>query len=154
MKRTLVLLTCLACLATLAFALDLEAGEEKEAEIVQVPLTWQQAALTDGEELYTELCAVCHGLEGAGDGPAAKALAKPLADLRLIQRHNNGRFPRKAVENTIRGNADIEAHGTMDMPIWGRAFTDARPDYKLARRLALAEQRIYNLTAYLESIQD
>ena len=39
------------------------------------------------------------------------------------------------------------------MPIWGRAFADARLDVKPFRRQALAKQRIFNLTAHLESIQ-
>ncbi len=32
-----------------------------EVEVKQAPLTWQQAALSDGEQLYLELCASCHG---------------------------------------------------------------------------------------------
>ena len=153
MRVLLVVLLCACCLTTLTMAADQEADENQKPEIREVPLTWEKAALSDGGELYAELCAVCHGLQGSGDGPAAKALAMPLSDLRQIKQNNDGEFPWEAVENTIRGRADIPAHGTIDMPVWGRAFTDARPDHKLARRLAFADQRIYNLTAYLESIQ-
>jgi len=41
-----------------------------QVTVKEAPLTWQQAALTDGEELYVELCAVCHGNGAKGDGPA------------------------------------------------------------------------------------
>lgn len=151
MKRSLVFV---ACAVVLALAVGLEAVEkEPPIEVVQVPLTWHQAALADGEALYMELCAVCHGADGTGGGPAAKALTKAVPDLTLIRLHGDGIFPRAAVERTIRGEGDIPAHGTLDMPIWGRAFTDARPDHKPGRRWAQAEQRIQNLTAYLETIQ-
>ncbi len=34
-----------------------------------------------GAALYPQHCAVCHGVEGHGDGPAAKTLPMPPADL-------------------------------------------------------------------------
>ncbi len=149
MRNSLVVL---ACLAALVLAFTVEAAEKEE--VVQVPLTWQKAALSDGEELYVELCAVCHGVDGTGGGPAAEALAKPLPDLTAISAANKGVFPRADVEKAIRGQAEIAAHGSLEMPIWGRAFFDARPDLKQGQRWALAEQRIFNLTEYLESIQE
>ena len=142
----------LACLAALAVAFTLEAAEKQE--VVAAPLTWQQAALSDGEELYVELCAVCHGRDGTGGGPAAEALAKPLPDLTALSAATDGVFPRAAVEKAIRGQGEIPSHGSMEMPIWGRALFDARPDFKPSRRWAVAEQRIFNLTEYLESIQE
>lgn len=149
MRRSLVVL---ACLAALVLAFTLEAAEKQE--VVEVPLTWQKAALSNGKELYVELCAVCHGMDGTGGGPAAKALAKPLPDLTAISAANDGVFPRAEVEKAIRGQGEIAAHGSMEMPIWGRAFYDARPDFKPGRRWAVAEQRIFNLTEYLASIQE
>ena len=150
MKRTLIVL---GCLVVLGIALGLEAGEKDAPEIVEVPLSWQQAGLTDGEQLYIELCAVCHGTAGAGDGPAAKALAKPVPDLTLLKMNADGVFPRQEVANAIRGQGDIAAHGTIEMPIWGHVFADARPDRKPGARWALAEQRIQNLTSYIETMQ-
>lgn len=149
MRRSLVVL---ACVAALAVAFTLQAAEKQE--VVQAPLTWQEASLSDGAELYVELCAVCHGVDGTGGGPAAKALAEPLPDLTAISAANDGVFPRAAVEKAIRGQAEIASHGSLEMPIWGRAFFDARPDFKPGRRWAVAQQRIFNLTEYLASIQD
>jgi hypothetical protein len=124
-----------------------------EVVIREMPLTWQQAALTDGEELYQELCAVCHGIGGKGDGPAVPALAKPVSDLTVLTANNNGVFPQKQVENSITGQSRIDAHGTVDMPIWGQRFEELRPDWKQVRRSALARQRIYNMTLHIENIQ-
>lgn len=124
-----------------------------QVQIKEVPLTWHQAALTDGEELYLELCAVCHGKGGLGDGPAASAMTKAVPDLTLLAAKNDGTFPRKEVEDSIAGENRVISHGTIDMPIWGQAFENVRPDWKQFRRKALAKQRIYNLTEYLETIQ-
>lgn len=124
-----------------------------EVEIRDKPLTWQQAALTDGEELYVELCAVCHGSGGVGDGPAASALKTAVPDLTALAAQNDGTFPRKEVEDYITGKSRVVSHGTVDMPIWGDVFETARLDWKPFRQSALARQRIYNLTEYLSEIQ-
>ncbi len=124
-----------------------------QVEIKKAPLTWQQAALTDGEELYLELCAVCHGNGGMGDGPAASALVKTLPDLTGLAARNNGEFPLQRVEDSITGESRIVAHGTIDMPIWGQAFEGVRPDWKMFRREALARHRIHSLAEYLATIQ-
>jgi len=124
-----------------------------EVEVKQAPLTWQQAALSDGEQLYLELCAVCHGKSGMGDGPAASALKKAVPDLTGLAVANDGEFPRHKVEQSIAGESRVTSHGTIDMPIWGQAFKDVRPDMKQFRRDALARQRIFNLTEYLATIQ-
>ena len=124
-----------------------------QVEIKEAPLTWQQAALTDGEELFNELCAACHGVSGKGDGPAASAMAKPVTNLTVLSSSNDGAFPFKQVEKSITGKSQIVAHGTIDMPVWGQRFEELRPDWKQFRRKALARQRIYNLTLHIESLQ-
>jgi len=124
-----------------------------QVEIKEAPLTWQQAALTDGGELYLELCAACHGVSGKGDGPASSALAKPVSDLTVLAANNDGVFPMKQVEDSITGKSQIVAHGTIDMPVWGQRFEEMRPDWKQFRRKALARQRIYNLSLHIESLQ-
>jgi mono/diheme cytochrome c family protein len=125
----------------------------EEATIEEAPLTWKQAALGDGEQLYAELCAVCHGVDGTGGGPAAVALKAAVPDLTTLSAGNDGVFPAKSVQKAITGEAGIASHGTLEMPIWGRAFADVRPDVKPVRREAFSKQRIYNLTTYLESLQ-
>ncbi len=124
-----------------------------EVEVKKVPLTWHQASLTDGGELFAELCAVCHGAGAKGDGPAATAMKQPVPDLTRLAAKNEGKFPREKVEKSIAGKSRVSSHGTPDMPIWGQAFEDVRPDMKEFRRTALARQRIFNLTEYLSTIQ-
>ncbi|MDH3254162.1 MAG: c-type cytochrome [Acidobacteriota bacterium] len=124
-----------------------------QVEIQKAPITWQQAALTDGKELYAELCAVCHGADAKGNGPAAAALKKPVPDVTQLTKGNQGVFPAEDVRKAITGEAGILSHGTLEMPIWGKVFADVRPDVKPFRREAFARQQIYNLTAYVESVQ-
>ena len=42
---------------------------------------YQALSIANGARLYREHCAVCHGVAGYGDGPGARGLAKPPADL-------------------------------------------------------------------------
>ncbi len=46
----------------------------------RTPVIPDEASLTRGRELYQKQCASCHGAQGRGDGPAAKALPSPPAD--------------------------------------------------------------------------
>lgn len=124
-----------------------------QVTVKEAPLTWQQAALTDGAELYVELCAVCHGSGAKGDGPAAPAMSKPVPDLTGLTAKNDGEFPREVIENSIAGESRVVSHGTIDMPIWGPIFEESRPDWKAFRREGAARQKIYNLTEYLATLQ-
>ena len=137
----------------LGFLLFASATTLGQVELKTAPLTWKQAALTDGGELYTELCAVCHGTTGIGDGPAAGALTKPVSDLTILTANNGGEFPQDQVIEVITGKKRVQAHGTFDMPIWGQEFEALRPDWNQVRRKALARQRILNLSLHVESLQ-
>lgn len=100
----------------------------------------------DGAGMFRAYCAVCHGLDGRGGGPATEALKKRPADLTQLSRKNNGKFPVLEVGHIIQG-ADIEAaHGSRDMPIWGNVF-------RTLNDRALVKMRVDNLTSYLESLQ-
>ena len=100
-----------------------------------------------GSATFREYCTVCHGTSGRGDGPAAKALAKPPADLtQIAKRQRDGKFPFLSVRMTITGDTAVAAHGTRDMPMWGPVFRSAQGD-------STTELRLRNLVEYLESMQ-
>ena len=143
----------LAGLVVLAVAIAV-AEEPPTPTITEEPLTWKTLAIGDGEQLYGEICAVCHGVGAKGDGPAAEALRTPPPDLTVLAMKNGGEFPFDEVQRTIAGEGEIVAHGSRQMPIWGQAFTDIRLDRKPAQRKAFARLRIYDLATYLESIQE
>ena len=99
-----------------------------------------------GPEMFRGYCAVCHGVDGQGGGPAADSLKKRPADLTQLSRKNGGKFPTVRVANVIQGDDVVASHGSRDMPIWGSVFRT------LGDR-ASVKLRVQNLTAYLESLQ-
>lgn len=145
--------TMLVAIVAMALGFATPDALSDELRIKQKPLTWQDARLTHGEDLYVELCAVCHGQGGKGDGPAVPALQQMPPDLTTLAARNDGEFPFEPLEKIIAGRTRTDAHGTIDMPIWGRAFFNTRPDWKTFRRKQLARHRIHNIVEYLESLQ-
>src|SRR5664279_3279787 len=78
----------------------------------------------DGKSLYMEYCAVCHGKDAKGGGPAADALKQHPTDLTQINRKNNGKFPDTKILAILKGEQKVVAHGNKEMPTWGRTFSD------------------------------
>ena len=114
--------------------------------IHKVPATQTSAA--SGLEMYRTYCASCHGTEGKGNGPASSALRNRPTDLTELARRNSGRFPEMKVFNAITGDATVAAHGSRDMPVWGRVFLRINDS-----DASKAKLRIRNLTKYIASIQ-
>jgi len=125
----------------LAICAGLGAQEIQKATIQHTPAG-------SGQQMFTEYCAVCHGPEGKGNGPAADSLKKRPADLTQLTRKNNGTFPELHVINYISGDENIAAHGSRDMPMWGHLFQSLSPNDKSVVKL-----RINNLMEYLKSLQ-
>jgi mono/diheme cytochrome c family protein len=99
-----------------------------------------------GAATFKAYCTQCHGVEGRGDGPAARALKVPPADLTRIAQRHNGRFASADVKQIILGDLDLPAHGTREMPMWGPAFRSVEDR-------DVAELRLVNLVHYLETLQ-
>ena len=97
------------------------AADQPTKTIKSVPVRDTQTL--DGKAMFHEYCAVCHGEEGKGNGPAADALKKAPADLTQVARKNAGAFPEIKVQRIITGEDEIVgAHGNRAMPIWGNIF--------------------------------
>jgi len=100
-----------------------------------------------GKDMYLNYCASCHGKDGAGNGPAAPALKMPVTNLTTLAKNNKGVFPVAHV-STLLTAGDGPAHGSVDMPVWGPVFRSMKPGDQ-----AQMQQRVVNLTKYLESLQ-
>jgi mono/diheme cytochrome c family protein len=114
-----------------------------QTRIEKVPIKPTSAA--DAGQMFTAYCAVCHGKDGKGNGPAAKALNKAPADLTRISARNNGVFPEVRVRRFIEGLDEVAAHGTRDMPIWGDLFRSLKDD--------VAPIRVEGLAQYVKAMQ-
>jgi len=100
------------------------------------------------QEMYTSYCAACHGMGGRGNGPAAPALKVPPSDLATLAKRNNGTYPSNHVMSVLEGKAELAAHGSKEMPIWGPIFMELGQGHP-----AEVQQRANNLTKYIESFQ-
>jgi mono/diheme cytochrome c family protein len=101
----------------------------------------------EGKDNFDAYCAVCHGIDGKGHGPAAPAMKVAVPDLTTIAIRHSGKFDAIHVENIVKGNGKMAtpAHGVETMPIWGDVFRfEDRPRATL---------RIQNLVGYVRSLQ-
>ncbi|KPK38874.1 MAG: hypothetical protein AMJ69_07220 [Gammaproteobacteria bacterium SG8_47] len=112
-----------------------------------------------GEREYTFKCAVCHGATGKGDGPYVDSLKIAPTDLTVLRKKNGGQFPFERVFEVVDGRANIKAHGTRDMPIWGNEYTEEAVEYysemyDILNAELFVQGRILSLITYLRSIQE
>ena len=129
-----------------AFALAVTVVSSGFAQTIKtVPPT--PTSPTSGKEMFNEYCAVCHGQDAKGGGPAAPALKKVPADLTQLTAHNKGKFPDARIAGYIEGDDKLEAHGTRDMPMWGNVFKS------MAGGDATTRMRVANLASYIKSLQ-
>lgn len=105
-----------------------------------------------GMQLYEQLCASCHGIEGRGDGPVAPLIKIGVPDLTRLAAREGGEYPTEDVRFVIDGRFERRAHGPRDMPVWGwQLYDSSNPDDddERARTNALIDR----LVVYLQSIQ-
>ena len=104
-----------------------------------------------GAPLFQRYCASCHGPDGNGDGPVAKSMGTPPADLTGIAKRRGGEFPSGKIAQFIDGRFELPAHGSREMPVWGERFGSDVPDSGVGE--SIARGNIASLVEYLKSIQ-
>jgi mono/diheme cytochrome c family protein len=75
-----------------------------------------------GKLEYQASCATCHGPDGRGGGPLAEVFQVSMPDITQLSRKNGGVFPVARAYEIIDGRQQINAHGSREMPIWGKHF--------------------------------
>lgn len=118
----------------------------QQKEIKHVPV--KATSPSSGSEMYNTYCAVCHGTDGKGNGPAAEALKVPPTDLTQLAKKNGGKYPSAHVASSIQGDVALPAHGTKDMPIWGNLFWHMSQGHE-----SEVQMRVANLNKHIESLQ-
>jgi mono/diheme cytochrome c family protein len=131
-------------LATATFGIAQTATQIKEVPV-------KETSPASGKQMYSTYCAVCHGADGRGNGPAASALKVHPTDLVQLTKDNGGKFPGNHVYAVLQFGTETTAHGSKDMPVWGPALRSLdrgtpSPDMQ-------EHQRIANLTNYLKTLQ-
>jgi len=144
-KKLILMFTALFVFACTVAAQDQPQGQPEKA-IKHVPI--KATSPVSGKDMYTAYCAVCHGTDGKGGGPAASALKVPPTDLTLLSKNNGGKYPSLKVSSSIRGESVTPAHGSKDMPVWGSLFWSMSSGHE-----GEVQQRVTNLTRYIESLQ-
>jgi len=100
-----------------------------------------------GEKLFNKHCAVCHGQDLKGVGPAPAPYKVP-PDLTRLSRRHRGKFPESYVQDILRNGALLPEHGMAQMPAWGTDFREMH-----GFDASEVEMRITNLTNYIKSRQ-
>ncbi len=129
--------------AMVGFGLILGLGAAQEKTIKKAPIKYTDPG--SAKEMYTEYCAVCHGVDGKGTGPAAPEFKTPPTDLTMLAKNNNGKYPDARVYSTLKYGTNAPAHGTLEMPIWIDLFRSMDPN--------TVKLRMSNLVEYIQKIQ-
>jgi len=144
-KKLILMFLALIVFTCMVAAQDQTQGQTQKV-IKHVPV--QSTSPVSGKEMYTAYCAVCHGTDGKGGGPAASALKVPPTDLTVLSKNNGGKYPALKVTSSIRGESATPAHGSKEMPVWGTLFWSMSQGHE-----GEVQERVTNLTHYIETLQ-
>jgi mono/diheme cytochrome c family protein len=134
--------------AVVLISIAMLAGAQEQAQKVVKHVPVKPTSAASGEEMFNTYCAVCHGKDGKGKGPAEEALKVPPPDLTVLTKNNKGSYPSLKVSAVIRGEQAMPAHGSKDMPVWGSLFWKMSQGHE-----SEVQQRIANLNKYVEGMQ-
>lgn len=139
MTRVLLLLV--------AIALSACAPNGGESE----PPSSPETRAAQGQSWFRSYCAACHGIDARGHGPVAEYLTTQPADLTRIAARD-GSFDKARIAGFIDGRVRVKAHGSPEMPVWGRPLDD-RSSGGFSDETLLEPGAIYLIVEYLASIQ-
>ena len=106
----------------------------------------------DGQRMFAQNCASCHGLDAKGSGPMARNLTTAPPNLTTLASRNNDTFPRDYVMSTIDG-LSRDPHSSGAMPEFGAGDMG---DTIIVERDGLGTPvpaDLLALTEYLETLQ-
>jgi mono/diheme cytochrome c family protein len=126
---------------------DVDYGNVRMENLVRYLEAIQTDRALSGAQLYEQNCAVCHGDDLKGTGPAPEPYRAP-PDLTTLARRNGGQFPDAYVADVLRNGVVLPAHGPAQMPVWGEDWAMANP----AERNAVAA-RIASVIEFMKSLQ-
>jgi len=132
--------------AVSTFVVAQDSATQTAPTVKHVPIS--NTPSNSGKEMFDSYCAVCHGKDGKGNGPAASAMKTAPSDLTLLAQKDGGKYPASHVAAVIKGQAMTPSHGSQDMPVWGPLFSSISQGHE-----SQVQQRISNLVTYIEGLQ-
>jgi mono/diheme cytochrome c family protein len=144
-RSPLLVVGCVAVACSVLTAATAQTPPAQKPKIKTVPAVPIQSV--DGPDNFHAYCAVCHGADAKGNGPAAPAMKAKVPDLTTFAARHDGKFNAVHVEQIITGvgKTPSPAHGVEEMPIWGEVFR--------SEDRAKTAMRVGNLVKYIQSIQ-
>ncbi len=125
-------------------------AQTADKKLTKVSISQNQSQPASGKLMYKDYCAACHGMDGAGDGPAVQFLKAPPPNLTTMAKRYNEKSIVLNVETVLRFETKSNAHGTLDMPFWGQLFRTLENGNGHPQ---LADMRVHNLSVYVQSMQ-
>lgn len=71
------------CVVVLGLVGAVRFASPAAAQDLTNPVPATDASLARGQELYGQACAICHGVQGRGDGPLSRTMVPRPADFRV-----------------------------------------------------------------------
>lgn len=100
---------------------------------------------------YQQYCAVCHGVWADGEGLIKPVLTETPTNLRTLGQRHGSPLPRERIAGYIDGRIPVLAHGSKDMPVWGKRLDEgvhtSVPDQR-------KRSQVMVIVDYLQAIQD
>jgi len=132
--RPLALIGGLLVIAATTYALLVGCGgKSQESSTSTTTDTTAEKAMDPlvlGNQVYQQRCALCHGPEGKGDGPAAAGLnPKP-------RNHTDGKYMSTRTDEQL---LEVIRHGKGGMPAWGGILTETEINAVLKHVRSLAK---------------
>jgi len=131
-------------------AVILAAGLLYAAGAAAQEVTPDESVLGEGKSDFEWQCSSCHGSDAKGDGPMAKMLIKPPANLTVIAKANGGVFPFWRVYRIIAGKTSVPGHQSFQMPDFWKRFRGDEKEWGFLP----PHVRVLELTHYIESLQE
>ena len=116
------------------------------------PTAWAQD--TDGQAIFLEYCAGCHGEGAKGDGPLSALISVGVPDLTGLSRRYGGVFPLVDVVRQIDGRVEMRGHGD-PMPVFGALLSGASAVVDTANGDPIVTKAaVLAVADYLETLQE
>lgn len=104
-----------------------------------------------GRDAFLQYCASCHGPTANGKGPMAAELRQAPADLTRLGERFGSPLQTQRLLDRIDGRRMARAHGSRDMPVWGRKLASNAP--RTQGTEAQTRGTLLIIVDYLASIQ-